>query len=71
MVQRLTKAYNESIEKRKSNININLVIDDKEKIYHTESCTIPNNVDPKYIKNITTKEQIIKNKGYSKCKNCF
>ena len=71
LVQRLTKAYNESIEKRKSYININLVIDDKEKIYHTESCTIPNNVDPKYIKNITTKEQIIKDKGYSKCKNCF
>lgn len=35
------------------------------------NCIIPNDIDPKYIKGITTKEQIIKDKGYSKCKECF
>lgn len=71
LVQCLTKAYNDSVEKRKSNANINFVIDDQKKIYHTEKCIIPNNTEPKYIKNITTKEQIIKDKGYFKCKKCF
>lgn len=69
LVQSLTKAYNESMEKKKNNIN--MVIDDQKKIYHAEECIIPNSIDPKYIKDITTKEQIIKNNGYSKCKKCF
>ena len=71
LVKSLTKAYNESRQKRTSNGNINLVIDDQNKVYHTENCTIPNGVEPKYIKEITTKEQIIKDKGYSKCEKCF
>lgn len=71
LVKSLTKAYNESRQKRTNNGNMNLVIDDQNKVYHTENCTILNDVEPKYIKDITTKEQIIKDKGYSKCKKCF
>ncbi len=29
----------------------------KKKTYHAENCIIQNDVDPKYIKDITTKEQ--------------
>ena len=71
LVQKLTNAYIENRQRKSSNNNINLVIDDQNKIYHTENCTMPNDIDPKYIKDITTKEQIIKDKGYSKCKECF
>lgn len=71
LFQNIKKSYVNNMQKKNENSNINLVIDDKSKIYHTEDCILPNNIDPKYIKEITTKEQIIKNKGYTKCKECF
>lgn len=51
--------------------NINIVVDNQSKKYHTEECTKLRESDPKYIIEITTKEHIIKNKGYSKCEKCF
>ena len=71
LYQSIKKSYEQNKQRKSENGNINLVIDNKSKIYHTENCTIPNKVDPKYIKEITTKEQIIKDKGYAKCKKCF
>lgn len=71
LYQGIKKSYVQSKQRKSENGNVNLVIDDKSQIYHTENCTIPNKADSKYIKEITTKEQIIKDKGYAKCKKCF
>ena len=71
LFQNIKKSYVNNMQKKSENNNINLVIDDKSKIYHTEDCTLPNNIDSKYIKEITTKEQVIKDEGYNKCKKCF
>lgn len=71
LVQNVKKLYEKSMQQRSKNGNINLVIDNKSKVYHTENCIIPNKINPKYIKEITTKEKIIKDEGYTKCKECF
>lgn len=71
LYQGIKKSYVQSKQRKSENGNVNLVIDSQSKIYHTKNCIIPNDIDPKYIKDITTKEQIIKDKVYSKCKECF
>ena len=50
--------------------NTNFVVNSQTKKYHMENCKILNNADPKYIKEITTKEKHLIDKGYSACKVC-
>lgn len=61
-----------SIEKKKQekSKNMDLVVNSQTKKYHIEDCKALNNVDPKYIKEITTKEKSLIDKGYSGCKLC-
>ena len=51
--------------------NINFVVNSKTKKYHLENCNKLKNVDPKFIKEITTKELSLKLNGYSACSSCF
>lgn len=50
--------------------NTNFVVNSQTKKYHMENCKILNNADPKYIKEITTKEKHLIDKGYFACKVC-
>lgn len=61
-----------SIEKKKQekSKNMDLVVNSQTKKYHIEDCKALNNVDPKYIKEITTKEKSLIDNGYSACKLC-
>ena len=61
-----------SIEKKKQekSKNMDLVVNSQTKKYHIEDCIVLNNVDPKYIKEITTKEKNLIDNGYSACKLC-
>lgn len=61
-----------SIEKKKQekSKNMDLVVNSQTKKYHIEDCKALNNVDPKYIKEITTKEKNLIDNGYSGCKLC-
>lgn len=61
-----------SIEKKKQekSKNMDLVVNSQTKKYHIEDCKALNNVDPKYIKEITTKEKSLIDNGYSGCKLC-
>ena len=61
-----------SIEKKKQekSKNMDLVVNSQTKKYHIEDCIDLNNVDPKYIKEITTKEKNLIDNGYSACKLC-
>lgn len=62
-----------SIEKKKQekSKNMDLVVNSQTKKYHIEDCKALNNVDPKYIKEITTKEKSLIDNGYSGCKLCI
>ncbi len=66
------KKVKTSIEKKKQERtrNTNFVVNSQTKKYHMEDCKILNNVDPKYIKEITTKEKHLIDKGYFACKVC-
>lgn len=61
-----------SIEKKKQekSKNMDLVVNSQTKKYHIEDCIVLNNVDPKYIKEITTKEKSLIDNGYSGCQLC-
>ncbi len=61
-----------SIEKKKQerNKNTDFVVNSQTKKYHIENCKALNNVDPKYIKEITTKEKNLIDNGFSACKIC-
>lgn len=61
-----------SIEKKKQEKSkcMDLVVNSQTKKYHIEDCKALNNVDPKYIKEITTKEKNLIDNGYSGCKLC-
>lgn len=62
-----------SIEKKKQekSKNMDLVVNSQTKKYHIEDCKALNNIDPKYIKEITTKEKSLIDNGYSGCKLCI
>lgn len=62
-----------SIEKKKQekSKNMDLVVNSQTKKYHIEDCKALNNVAPKYIKEITTKEKSLIDNGYSGCKLCI
>lgn len=66
------KRVQASIEKKKQmkNKNIDFVLNSQTKKYHIGNCKMLNNVDPKYIKKITTKEKSLIDNGYSACKVC-
>lgn len=49
---------------------MDLVVNSQTKKYHIEDCKALNNVDPKYIKEITTKEKSLIDNGYSGCQLC-
>ena len=53
-----------------SSKNENFAINSQTKKYHLENCTMIKSVNPKYIKEITTKEKNLKDDGYSACKIC-
>ncbi len=57
-------------KKRVKSKNTNFVVNSQTKKYHIENCKMLNNIDPKYIKEITTKEKSLINNGYSACKVC-
>lgn len=61
-----------SIEKKKqeNSRNIDYILNSQTKKYHIENCKALNNVDPKYIKEITTKEKNLIDNGFSACKIC-
>lgn len=65
------KSYANHMQKKSENNNINIVLDSKSKIYHNENCILPSKIEPKYIREITTKGQVIEDEGYTKCKKCF
>lgn len=53
-----------------SSKNGNFAINSQTKKYHLENCAMLKDVNPKYIKEITTKEKNLKDDGYSACKIC-
>ena len=57
-------------KKQERTRNTNFVVNSQTKKYHMENCKILNNINPKYIKEITTKEKHLIDKGYSACKVC-
>ena len=57
-------------KKQEKSKNIDFIVNSQTKKYHIENCKILNNVDSKYIKEITTKEKSLIDKGYSACKVC-
>lgn len=57
-------------KKRVKSRNIDFVLNAQTKKYHVENCKMLNNVDPKYIKEITTKEKSLIDNDYSACKVC-
>lgn len=61
-----------TIEEKKQNKsrNIKFSVNSQTKKYHYEDCSVIKNVDPKYIKEITTKEKNLIKAGYSICKIC-
>ncbi len=67
-IQRVKTSIEE--KKRIKSKNVDLVVNSQTKKYHIENCKVLNNVDPKYIKEITTKEKNLINNGYSACKLC-
>lgn len=68
-IQRVKTSIEE--KKRIKSKNVDLVVNSQTKKYHIENCKISNNVDPKYIKEITTKEKNLIDNGYSACKLCI
>lgn len=67
-IQRVKTSIEE--KKRIKSKNVDLVVNSQTKKYHIENCKVLNNVDPKYIKEITTKEKNLIDNGYSACKLC-
>lgn len=67
-IQRVKTAVEE--KKQEKNRNINFEVNSQTKKYHIENCQILNNVDSKYIKEITTKEKNLIDNGYSACELC-
>lgn len=67
-IQRVKTSIEE--KKRVKSRNANFVVNSQTKKYHIENCKMLNNVDPKYIKEITTKEKSLIDNGYSACKIC-
>lgn len=57
-------------KKQEKSRNIDFVVNSQTKRYHIENCKKLNNVDPKYIKEITTKEKNLIDNGYSACNEC-
>lgn len=57
-------------KKRVKSRNTDFVLNAQTKKYHVENCKMLNNVDPKYIKEITTKEKSLIDNDYSACKVC-
>lgn len=62
-IEKFKKLYSDKRQKKIPNIN--LIVNVQTKKYHYEDCSILKNIEPKYIKEITTKEN-----GYSICKIC-
>lgn len=67
-IEKFKKTY--SKKRQKKSPNINLVVNVQTKKYHYEDCSIVTNTEPKYIKEITTKEKNLIKDGYSVCKIC-
>ena len=67
-IQRVKTSIEE--KKQEKSKNIDFIVNSQTKKYHIENCKILNNVDSKYIKEITTKEKSLIDKGYSACKVC-
>lgn len=57
LLKEFKNTYNQK-KKQSKDSNINLVVNAQTKRYHYEDCSIIKNTDPKYIKEITTKEKI-------------
>ena len=67
-IEKFKKTY--SKKRQKKSPNINLVVNVQTKKYHYEDCSIVTNTEPKYIKEITTKEKNLIKDGYSVYKIC-
>ena len=57
-------------KKKEKSRNKNFEINSQTKTHHIEKCKKLDNIDPKYIKEITTKEKNLIDNGYSACKIC-
>lgn len=68
LIEKFKRSYSE--KKQTKSQNINLVVNSQTKKYHYENCSMISNADPKYIKEITTKEKELIKDGYSMCKVC-
>lgn len=68
IVTKLKRSY--SRKKQIESKNENFSVNSQTKIYHLENCTMLSKVEPKYIKEITTKEKVLIKEGYSSCKVC-
>ncbi len=71
-IMKQMKGIQASVEKKiqTKNKNIDFVVNSQTKKYHIGNCKMLNNVDPKNIKEITTKEKSLIDNGYSVCKVC-
>jgi DNA-entry nuclease len=58
-------------KKQDKSKNVDIVVNSQTKKYHYEDCKMLKNIDPKYIKEITTKEKRLISDGYSSCKVCY
>jgi DNA-entry nuclease len=58
-------------KKQDKSKNVDVVVNSQTKKYHYEDCKMLKNIDPKYIKEITTKEKRLISDGYSACKVCY
>jgi DNA-entry nuclease len=58
-------------KKQDKSKNVDVVVNSQTKKYHYENCKMLKNIDPKYIKEITTKEKRLISDGYSACKVCY
>lgn len=67
-IQKIKIAREEKKEEKSKNTDF--IVNSQTKKYHIGNCKALNNVDPKYIKEITTKETSLINNGYSACKVC-
>lgn len=67
-IQKVKKSIEE--KKQEKSRNINVVINSQTNKYHMENCKLLDNVDPKHIKEITTKEKNLINNGYYACRVC-
>jgi len=68
-IQKVKKSYEKRTQKKSKNLDLS--VNSQTKKYHYENCSVLENTDPKYIKDITTKEKSLKADGYSACKMCF